>query len=143
MAGALEADEREPNRVAPGTRVAFRFAVSQREMAAFAELSGDHSKLHCDEGYARDHGFQGRVVYGALLLAQLSRLIGMELPMRDCVWNGVRLDFRRPLYLGEEALLSAEIVDVSEAVRSASLKLRITAGERLIASGAAEVTYGG
>jgi hypothetical protein len=53
----------------------------------------------------------------------------------------VRLDFRSPLYVGEEAELSGEIAHVSEAVRSVSVKLQITAGDRIVATGTAHMTY--
>jgi 3-hydroxybutyryl-CoA dehydratase len=141
-APAAAATEAEPRRLAPAARVAFRFTVTHDDMAAFAAVSGDRNPIHSDAAYAIERGFRDAVVYGGLLLAKISRLIGMELPTQDCVWTGVKLDFRQPLYVGEEAQLSGEIVHVSDAVRSATVRLRIRAGDRLIATGSAEVSYG-
>lgn len=122
-------------------RFSFEFAVTAEEMEGFARISGDRNPLHLDDAHARERGFSGRVVYGGLLVAKVSRLIGMELPTTDCVWNGIKLDFRRPLYVGELASLRSEVTHVAPAVRAATIGLRITAGERLVAKGAAEVTY--
>jgi acyl dehydratase len=128
----------------PGQAVSFSFVVAADEMAAFATLSGDRNPLHSDADHARARGFAGPVVYGGLLAAKVSRLVGMELPTRDCVWTHLDIDFRAPLYVGEPATLAAEIVEVSEAVRAARLRFRIAAatGGRLVARGTAELVYG-
>ncbi|MEO5335354.1 MAG: hypothetical protein H7841_00460 [Magnetospirillum sp. WYHS-4] len=121
-------------------RLAFR--VGAAEMEAFAVLSGDRNPLHLDEDFARGRGFAGRVVYGGLILAQVSRLLGMRLPGRDGVWVSVRMDFRAPLYLDEDALLEAAVAHVSEAGRLVKIRLAVKAGDRLVASGSAESVMG-
>ena len=124
----------------PGVRAELPFSVSDAQMRGFAELSGDRNPVHLDAEVARARGHAGPVVYGGLLLAQISRMIGMELPGRDALWTGVSLEFVQPLYVGEPARIEAEIVHVSEAVRSIELRLRLRAGDRTIARGKAEVT---
>lgn len=121
-------------------RLAFR--VGAPEMAAFATLSGDRNPLHLDEDFARARGFSGRVVYGGLILAQVSRLLGMRLPGRDGVWASIRMDFRAPLYLEEEAILEAVVAHLSEATGLVKVKLSVRVGDRLIASGSAESVVG-
>lgn len=107
-------------------------------MDAFCALSGDANPLHRDPGFARDAGFHGAVVYGALLVAKISELIGMRLPGTGGVWAGLKMDFRNPLYVGETARLQAEIDHRSEAARMISLKLRIDTDDRCIATGSVE-----
>jgi 3-hydroxybutyryl-CoA dehydratase len=124
-----------------GARMGFRFVVTEAEMAIFAALSGDWSPIHTDDSYAKGWGFDGVLVYGGLMMAKVSRLVGMELPIPHCFENGVKLDFRGPLYVGEEAELAGEITHVSEAVRSVTIKLRIASGDRLVATGAAQMSY--
>lgn len=114
------------------------FRVSAADMADFARLSGDLNPLHTDDAYAKARGFAGRVVYGALLVAQISRLLGMEMPGRDGIWAGLKLDFRAPLYIDEDAVLEAVVDRVSEAVSLLRLKIAIRAGDRLIATASAE-----
>jgi acyl dehydratase len=107
-------------------------------MISFAQLSGDSNPLHADDDYAQKFGFESRVVFGALLIAKISALIGVHLPGPGSVWAGLKIDFRNPLYVNEEATLSAKIAYKSDAARMLTLKLRIDSGERLIATGAAE-----
>ncbi|MBI2236375.1 MAG: (R)-hydratase [Magnetospirillum sp.] len=126
--------------IVEGTTARLPFRVSAEDMDAFARLSGDFNPLHTDDAFARASGFAGRVVYGGLLVAQVSRLLGMELPGRDGVWIGLKMDFRAPLFIDEAADLEAIVDRVSEAVALVRLKLSIRAGERLIATGSAEST---
>jgi hypothetical protein len=49
-----------------------------------------------------------------------------------------QIDFRNPLYVGESALLEAEVIGFSPAVGLARLRFRVTAGDRPVATGTAE-----
>lgn len=125
--------------LAPGVRDGVDFAVSAQDMAAFAALSGDYNPLHTDPAFARAKGFDGVVVYGALLVAKVSQLIGMRLPGRDSIWSSVALRFHAPLFVGDAARVEGEVVALSRATGLCELKLTVTRGERLIAKGKAEV----
>lgn len=125
--------------IALGARITFEFTVLPETMEAFAMASGDRHPLHWDAAYAQACGFEGPVVYGGLLVAQVSRLIGEELEVAHCVWNSLRIDFRYPLYVGQKAGLDAEVAALSEAVNIAKLKFTIATEARTIAAGSADV----
>ena len=57
--------------------------ISEADIEAFSVLSGDINPLHMSPEFARDRGFQGRVVHGALLTALVSRLIGTNIEEWD------------------------------------------------------------
>lgn len=135
----LSPDRKRERPLSVGMRFGFEFVIDEGEMAAFASCSGDRHPIHTDPAYARSRGHPDAVVYGGLMVAKISRLIGMELP-RSSLWNGLRIDFRAPLYPREPARLVGEVVDLSAAARALTLKLRITAGSRVIATGTAEVS---
>jgi 3-hydroxybutyryl-CoA dehydratase len=143
-ASAAKAEATAPPPLALGHAASFGFVIAAEEMEMFAALSGDRNPLHSDADYAQARGFAGPVVYGGLLAAKVSRLVGMELPTQDCIWTHLDIDFRGPLYVGEPATLAAEVVEVSEAVRAARIRFRIeaAAGRRLVARGTAELVYG-
>ena len=110
-----------------GSSTSVDFVVSAEEMQQFAALSGDYNPLHLDAGFARSRGFDQAVVYGALLVAKVSQLIGMRLPGRDSVWTGLALQFRQPLYVGQEARVEAVVERLSAATGMVLLKLRLSA----------------
>jgi acyl dehydratase len=129
--------------VVVGMHSSVSFVVSREDMHAFGNLSGDLNPLHANDSFARKKGFQGAVVYGALLVAKVSQLIGMKLPGRDSVWFSLDIHFHNPLYVDEPAQVDAEVVRVSPATRLVGLKLTIRAGDRLLAKGKAEVQLAG
>lgn len=125
-----------------GLRERFEFSVTAEQMQRFAELSGDYNPIHTDDAFAQSKGFAGRVVYGALLVAKLSQLIGMRLPGRDGVWASLSLDFRSPLYVDQVAEVEGVIASVSEATGLVDLRLAVRSGSKLLAKGKAEVAVG-
>jgi acyl dehydratase len=125
-----------------GLKSSVTFSVTHEQMRAFAELSGDFNPLHADEAFARSKGYEGRVVYGALLIAKVSQLIGMRLPGRDSVWASVSFDFKRPLYVGQEAEIEGTLVTVHPATGMLQLALVLRTGGRVLGKGKAEVVLG-
>lgn len=121
-----------------GMTVRHNFVIDEEAMKAFIRLSGDNSCIHRSIQFAQQNGFKGRVVYGAMQVAHLSYLVGMLLPGDFSLATDWHISFHSPLYINESALLEAEVVHLSEAMRIAKLKFTIHVGERLIASGAAQ-----
>lgn len=125
-----------------GARACVEFSIDELQMRQFAELSGDFNPLHTDDEFARSKGFEGRVVYGGLLLAKVSQLIGMRLPGRNGVWASVALDFRSPLYIGQAAQIEVTVSAFSTSTGLAELQLVLRRPGKLLAKGKAEVLVG-
>lgn len=121
--------------IAEGMTAGFDFVVDDAAMTDFACLSGDSNPLHCDDGFAQAKGYAGRVVYGALLTVQLSRLVGMELPGRDGVFIGFTVSFRRPVYVGQTVSLLAEVVQTSPGTGAIVMSYKMRADGKVAASG--------
>lgn len=126
-----------------GHSAQIEFCITPAEMDAFRDLSGDTNPLHADDVYARGLGFDGRVVFGALIVAKISALIGVHLPGLGGVWSGLRIDFRKPLYLGETVTLTGTINHKSDAARMLTLKLRADTVDKCIATGIADAVFRG
>jgi acyl dehydratase len=139
MSSEVSAEVLSWSSLSKGMRASFDFVVTTSDMLQFAELSGDRNPLHLDGDFARRKGFKDVVVYGGLIVAKISQLIGMKLPGRDSLWTAVALQFRKPLYVGEIARIEASIDHVSDSTRAVSLKLTIRSPDTLVAKGTAEV----
>jgi acyl dehydratase len=124
-----------------GTRAEVEFSISRADMRVFAELSGDFNPLHQDAAFAQKKAFQSEVVYGALIIAKVSQLIGMRLPGRDSVWSSIALQFRQPLYVDQIAKVEGVIINRSESTKMLDIKLTVRANGKLLASGKAEVLF--
>ena len=129
------------DKFALGDSAKIEFCITPAEMDAFRGLSGDNNPLHADDGYARDLGFDGRVVFGALIVAKISALIGVRLPGLGGVWSGLQIYFRNPLYPGETVTLTGTIDHKSDAIRMLTLKLRADTVDRCVATGTAEAVF--
>ncbi len=111
------------------------FSVDAASMKLFQTLSGDASRIHCDEYYARSRGYEGVIVYGGIMLAHLSNVLGMHLPGTHGISTSWSVNYRRPLYMGDNAKIRLEVTNVSSSTGVIEAAFRITVGERLIASG--------
>jgi len=125
-----------------GLQAVVDFSVTPQQMLQFAEISGDFNPLHTDDAFARAKGFDGAVVYGALMIAKVSQVIGMRLPGRNSVWASVSLDFRKPLYVGQAAQVEGLVTAVSASTGMIELKLTVRAEGKVLAKGTAEVVLG-
>ena len=101
-------------------------AVSQAMTAAFSDLSGDDAPLHTDESFARRHGFEGRLVHGALVVSLLSRVVGTRFPGPQSLWLKCDVSFRNPCYAPSMLRFHGVVVQQSEATRSIILAFDIT-----------------
>ena len=77
--------------------------VSEADITAFAELSGDFSPLHTDDGWVRENTpFSGRIAHGALIFS-ISQ--GLPTPVIDDIAVIAFLGFERalvgPVYPGD------------------------------------------
>jgi 3-hydroxybutyryl-CoA dehydratase len=100
--------------------------VSQALADAFRDLSGDDAPLHTDESFARTHGFEGRLVHGALVFALLSRVVGTRFPGPQTLWLKCDISFRNPCYAPSTLCFHSVVVQQSEAIRSIALTFDIT-----------------
>jgi acyl dehydratase len=122
-----------------GVRVVAPLCIDARQMQRFAELSGDFNPLHTDDAFARRKGFEARVVYGALLIAKISELIGMRMPGKNSVWASLSVDFLKPLYVDQAAELEAVVARTSTGTGLVELGLTLRRGDKRLLKGRAEV----
>jgi acyl dehydratase len=99
--------------------------VTAQEVDHFAQISGDNNPLHMDDSFARDRGFQGRVVHGALLISYISQMIGVHIPGKGCLWQNLSVKFHAPCFIGDTIEIKAQVDQVSEAVHVMVLAITV------------------
>jgi acyl dehydratase len=108
-----------------GDRVSFRHAIVTEDVDLFARLSGDFNPLHVDATYAKQTEFGRRVVHGMFLAALFSRLVGMHLPGRRCLYLSQTLDFSQPVFIGDEVEVSGRVIGKQDATRTLVLRTEL------------------
>jgi 3-hydroxybutyryl-CoA dehydratase len=100
----------------------------------FSELSGDRNPLHIDSEFARHAGFRDVVAYGMLTSALYSTLVGVYLPGRYCLLQGIDVDFVNPAFLGDRLRIAGSISYLNQAYRRADVKASIHNGNSQLIS---------
>ena len=118
-----------------GDQFSLTFSVSKQDMTDFASLSGDHNPIHLDDAYARENGFDGRVVYGALLISKLSTLIGMHLGVENVMWLYNSLKFKKPVYIDDSVEIKATVSSYSDSVQMAEFEIVMIAKDIKVCTG--------
>lgn len=122
-----------------GDSVSFDKIISETDMTKFADISGDYNPLHLDEKYAKNTEFKGRVVYGMLMCAMVSRLVGMEMPGEKALLVKECLEFKKPARIGDKLKIKGIIMHKSQVSRLLEIKIEICKGEKLLTTGTAHV----
>jgi acyl dehydratase len=112
--------------VSVGMAQEFSVTVTTAMTTGFVEISGDVNPLHVDERYAGDRGFRDRVVHGMLTSAFYSTLVGVYLPGKYCLLQGIKITFHHPVFAGDQLKVRGEVTHVSEALRVMTVRGSIT-----------------
>lgn len=94
-----------------------RLLVDGALVDRFVALSGDRNPVHIDAEQARQIGYARPIAHGAILVAELSRVIGMEFPGPGSVWMRQDLEWVCPVLVGDEIQLHLEVRSYSAAAR--------------------------
>ena len=95
-----------------GQTVTREYTITESEVRAFADASGDHNPLHLDEEYAQGTRFGRRIAHGMLLGSYISALIGMELPGEGTIYMKQELNFLRPVYYGDVIRVEIRVAEL-------------------------------
>lgn len=108
-----------------GQSFSFDAALSEEMIDAFSSLTGDISPLHMDRDFARQRGFQDRVVHGALLGGLVSRLVGVHLPGRDCLLHSMTMKYLAPVYADDIVRVTGTAEQISIAAKAMIVQISI------------------
>ena len=105
----LKATTRTRTRLDVGANHETHLTITNDQIHAFAELSGDTNPIHLDPTAAKAAGFKDTVAHGALLTAAISRALGTTFPGPGTILLSQSQEFLAPAYPGIELTLLLEI----------------------------------
>jgi 3-hydroxybutyryl-CoA dehydratase len=94
------------------------FQLDEFVYTNFIQTFHDKNPLHTNQAFARNKGFQDKVMHGNILGGFLSFFIGECLPTKEVIIHSQEIKYKRPVYLNQNLLFNAEIVGLFESVKS-------------------------
>ena len=113
--------------------------VTEADIAAFAEVSGDFNPVHMDEAFAQTTQFKGRIAHGMLSAAYISALLAGELPGPGAVYMSQSLRFRRPVRIGDEVTTKITVTAIDAEKARVTLETVCTVAGKAVLEGEAMV----
>lgn len=105
-----------------GMSESFTVTITEKMVNDFLCDIDDTNPLHVDSDFAKEQGYKERVVYGMLTNAMLSKLVGVYLPGKYCLLQGVETKFLRPVYIGDTLTVTGTVDELHASVKRMSVK---------------------
>ncbi len=125
-----------------GHRTSHDYVITPQVFDHFLAAFEDTNPVHVSDAAAQARGFPERIMHGMILGGFLSHFIGVHFPGTDAVLQSVQLQFKSPCHIGDKITISAEVVQVVDAVRvlALDLTLRNTSRDRIAAKAKIQVS---
>ena len=117
------------------------FSLSQEQVKAFADVTGDHNPLHIDPEYAANTVFKKPIVHGIFGISIFSKILGMKFPGEGTIYMKQEISFKRPMYIDSEYEAVAIVKEVNRDRHQAVIETKITDKEtgKICAIGEAQI----
>lgn len=121
----------------PGMEASFQKLVTEADITAFAEVTGDKNPVHLDADYAAGTMFKERIAHGMLTASYISAVLGMKLPGPGVIYISQTLNFRAPVKIGQTVTAKVRVAELFPAKRRALLDCICTADGKTVLEGEA------
>jgi len=88
--------------------------ITDDDIKAFAELTGDHNPVHLDDSFAQTTKFGRRIAHGMLSASLISALLANRLPGEGTVYLSQTLRFVAPVYPNDTVTARVTVTKVRE-----------------------------
>jgi 3-hydroxybutyryl-CoA dehydratase len=113
--------------------------ITESDVLNFASISGDHNPVHIDEEYAKNSRFKRRIAHGMMSASFFSGIFGTKLPGIGCVYLSQSLNFKRPVYIGDEVTAIVKVVNVDLKHRHVFFSTTCKVKNKIVISGEATI----
>ena len=99
------------NQLSVGDSFEYTTTVTEDMVVKFAEATGDSNPVHLDEEFAKQTFFKTRIAHGMLSAGLISSVLGTRFPGVGTIYISQTLDFKRPVFLGDEITVRLTVLD--------------------------------
>ena len=92
-----------------GMEASYAKTITNDDILAFAELSGDVNPVHLSDEFAASTIFKKRIAHGFLTGSLFSTVLGTKLPGPGCIYLSQSMKFKAPVYIGDQVVATLKI----------------------------------
>lgn len=85
--------------------------ITDADIEAFAQVTGDENPLHLDDEYAGATRFGGRIAHGLLVAGLISAVLGTQLPGPGAMYLSQQLRFLAPVRPGDNVMVRVRVTE--------------------------------
>ncbi len=126
-----------------GMEASYARAVTDADIVAFADLTGDKNPLHLDAAYAAKTVFKTPIAHGMLTAGYISTVFGMEMPGPGAIYVSQTLNFRAPVRAGDTVMAKVVVAELIAAKRRARFHCTCTVEGKVVLEGEAVLVVPG
>lgn len=104
----------------------FKVQITEKMQSDFREITGDINPMHSDETFAKEKGFENKLVFGMLTASFFSTLVGVYLPGKNCLFQECKdIRFHSPVFVGDELTIKGEVIEIDDRFQRITIKATI------------------
>lgn len=120
-----------------GQEASLSKTVTEGDLVAFAEVSGDKNPVHLDADYAAKTMFKERIAHGMLSAAYISAVFGMKLPGPGAIYMSQTMMFKAPVKIGDTVVTTVKVTELIPEKRRAKFSTVCTVNGKPVLEGEA------
>ena len=101
----------------------FSVVITEEMQNNFREITGDINPMHIDEEFAKQKGFDNKLVFGMLTASFFSTLVGVYLPGEKCLFQECKnIRFHNPVFIGDKLNIKGEVIEIDDRFKRITIK---------------------
>jgi acyl dehydratase len=95
-----------------GDRHELSKVITLKDIRDFSKLTLDKNPLHLDSEFSKRSVFGKPIAHGFLVASLISAVLGGHLPGPGTIYLSQQINFRKPVFPGDEITASVEVVEI-------------------------------
>jgi 3-hydroxybutyryl-CoA dehydratase len=92
-----------------GQSCTYHQLVDDKLVRGYADLTGDHNKIHVDDVFAAKTKFGQRIAHGGIMFGMISKVLGGQMPGLGTVYLSQLVNFHAPVFINDTVTVEATI----------------------------------
>jgi 3-hydroxybutyryl-CoA dehydratase len=109
--------------------------MTDADLRAFADATGDDNPVHFDQAYAESTRFKGRICHGMLIASLISTVLGTRLPGPGTVYVSQSIRFKGPVRPGDEVVARVTVTKLIPEKKFVEFTTSCTVGGKVVIEG--------